>query len=170
MNIANLITLVRFFLIPFFIYNFFYIPNGNVYAAIIFIISGITDVIDGYIARHYNQITKIGILLDPLADKLMILTVLTCLWLKDIIPFFIILVILIKEILMVIGAVILYKKRDVAISANKFGKATTVLFYIAIIFSIFGWPYGLTLMITALILALLSFIIYAIEFKFYNSI
>lgn len=166
MNIPNLLTIIRFILIPLFVYNFFYVGKGNIYAAAIFVLSGMTDVLDGYIARHYNQITKIGTLIDPLADKLMILTVLTSLWIKGIIPFFIILILLVKEILMVVGALILYKKQDIAIPANKYGKATTVLFYIAIIFSIFGWPYGFTLMIIALFLAIVAFVIYT--FEFYN--
>lgn len=169
MNIPNMITIIRFVLIPFFIYSFFYIPNGNVIAAMIFILSGLSDILDGYIARHYNQITQIGILMDPLADKLMILTVLFSLWIKNIIPFFIILIVLIKEIIMILGAFILYRKKNIAIPANKYGKATTLLFYIAIIFSIFDWNYGLTLMIIALVLALFAFIIYALEFKFYNK-
>ncbi|SNX55062.1 CDP-alcohol phosphatidyltransferase family protein [Thermoanaerobacterium sp. RBIITD] len=76
MNIPNVLTLLRFILIPIFVYSYFYITDGNIFAAIIFIVSGITDVLDGYIARHYNQITKMGILMDPLADKLMIITVL----------------------------------------------------------------------------------------------
>lgn len=91
MNIPNFLTLVRFLLIPLFVYTFFYVPEGNTYAAVIFILSGITDILDGYIARHYNQVTKIGTLLDPLADKLMILTVLTSLWIKDLIPFLLLL-------------------------------------------------------------------------------
>lgn len=167
MNIPNLLTFIRFLLIPLFVYYFFYIPDGNIYAAIIFILSGITDILDGYIARHFNQITKIGTLLDPLADKLMILTVLTSLWIKDIIPFFIIIILLVKEMLMIIGALILYRRKDIAIPANKYGKATTVLFYIAIIFSIFEWPYGFILMIAALLLALIAFSFYAVEF--YNK-
>lgn len=168
MNIPNILTMIRFVLIPVFVYSFFYINNGNIYAAVIFIISGLTDVLDGYIARHYNQITKIGILMDPLADKLMIITVLVSLWIKGIIPLFIILIVIIKEFTMIVGAFILYRKKDIAIPANKYGKASTLLFYIAIIFSIFDWPYGLTLMIIALLLALIAFFIYSLEFKFYN--
>ncbi|MGB9780899.1 CDP-alcohol phosphatidyltransferase family protein [Caldanaerobacter sp.] len=164
MNIPNILTLVRFLLIPGFIYAFFYIPEGNVYAAIIFMLSGITDILDGYIARHFNQVTKLGTLLDPLADKLMVLTVLTSLWVKGFIPFFIIGVLAVKEFTMILGAAFLYRKRRIAISANVYGKAATLLFYIAIIFSLFRWPYSLTLMILALSLAIVAFFVYAFEF------
>ena len=164
MNIPNLLTFIRFLLIPLFVYTFFYVPEGNIYAALIFILSGITDILDGYIARHYNQVTKMGTLLDPLADKLMILTVLTSLWIKDLIPFFIIAILMIKEFSMIIGAAILYKKQKIAIPANNYGKIATFFFYIAIIFSIFEWPYSFTLIIIALALAILAFFIYAFEF------
>ncbi|MDI3309810.1 MAG: CDP-alcohol phosphatidyltransferase family protein [Thermoanaerobacterium sp.] len=169
MNIPNTLTLIRFVLIPVFVYSFFYIYNGNIYAAVVFLVSGLTDVLDGYIARHYNQITKVGILMDPLADKLMIITVLLSLWIKGIIPFFIILIVIVKEVTMIIGAFILYKRKDITIPANRFGKTATLLFYVAIIFSIFDWPYGLTLMIIALLLALVAFFIYSIEFRLYNK-
>ncbi|MEQ2129902.1 CDP-diacylglycerol--glycerol-3-phosphate 3-phosphatidyltransferase [Caldanaerobacter subterraneus KAk] len=164
MNIPNILTLVRFLLIPGFVYAFFCMPEGNVYAAIIFILSGITDVLDGYIARHFNQVTKLGTLLDPLADKLMVLTVLTSLWLKGFIPFFIIEVLAVKELAMIVGAAFLYRKQKIAIPANAYGKAATFLLYVAIIFSLFRWPYNLFLMILALGLAVIAFFVYAFEF------
>ncbi|MGH2330659.1 MULTISPECIES: CDP-diacylglycerol--glycerol-3-phosphate 3-phosphatidyltransferase [Thermoanaerobacter] len=164
MNIPNFLTFIRFLLIPLFVYTFFYVPEGNTYAAAIFILSGITDILDGYIARHYNQVTKIGTLLDPLVDKLMILTVLTSLWIRSLIPFFVIAILMVKELSMIIGAAILYKKQEIAIPANKYGKAATLFFYIAIIFSIFKWPYRFTLVIIALLLAVLAFVVYALEF------
>ncbi|HHW57037.1 MAG TPA: CDP-diacylglycerol--glycerol-3-phosphate 3-phosphatidyltransferase [Clostridia bacterium] len=164
MNIPNSLTFIRFLLIPFFVYTYFYMAKGNIYAAMVFILSGVTDILDGYIARRYNQVTKIGTLLDPLADKLMILTVLTSLWIKGLIPFFIIAILMIKELAMIIGAGILYKKQRIAIPANNYGKAATLFFYVAVIFSIFEWPYANFLMIFALSLAILAFFIYAHEF------
>ena len=77
MNIPNLLTIIRFILIPLFVY--FYFSNEQFsleIAAIVFILSGITDTLDGYIARRFNQVTRLGTVLDPLADKLMLITVL----------------------------------------------------------------------------------------------
>lgn len=73
MTIANLITIVRILLIPAFMLTAL---SGNVYsdtaALAIFIVASVTDGVDGYVARRYNQVTTLGIFLDPLADKLLV--------------------------------------------------------------------------------------------------
>ena len=77
MNLPNILTTIRLLLIPVFVLVFFsYGTQGLIYGAIIFLIAGFTDVLDGHIARKFNLVTKYGIVLDPLADKLMLLTVL----------------------------------------------------------------------------------------------
>lgn len=70
MNIANIITILRIFLIPVYLY-FFYsnLDNSILYSGLIFIAAGISDVLDGYIARKYDMSTKLGIVLDPIADR-----------------------------------------------------------------------------------------------------
>jgi len=72
-NIPNLITLFRLILIPIFV-AVYYIPGywGNILAAIIFLLAGITDWLDGYLARKLNQMSKFGAFFDPVADKLMV--------------------------------------------------------------------------------------------------
>jgi cardiolipin synthase len=133
LNIPNILTLIRFLLIPVFVYFFFSnLEHNYLISATIFIFAGITDVLDGYIARTYNMVTKWGKLLDPLADKSMQLTVVFCLAYKKIIPLWAIYIILIKEILMVIGSIVLYRDK-IVVSSNWYGKAATVLFYIAIL-------------------------------------
>jgi cardiolipin synthase len=67
MNIPNILTLFRLFLIPIFILLFFSnIFNYLFYSVLIFLVAGITDILDGYIARKYSLITKLGTVLDPL--------------------------------------------------------------------------------------------------------
>ena len=108
MNIPNILTAIRFFLIPVFcIVYFSSINNQFMISIIIFLISGITDVLDGYIARKYDMVTKWGTLLDPLADKLMLLTVLFCLSRTHVIPIWIFILILAKEGLMILGGLLL---------------------------------------------------------------
>ena len=76
MNIPNLLSIFRLALIPVFaVVIFSPIPNSALWACLIFLLSGATDVLDGYIARKYNMITNVGKVLDPLADKLMQITV-----------------------------------------------------------------------------------------------
>ena len=67
-NIPNILTIIRFILIPFIFTSV--VNNDYLAALIIFTISAITDVLDGYIARKYNYITDLGKLIDPLADNL----------------------------------------------------------------------------------------------------
>ena len=84
-HIPNILTVARFFLIPFVIYAL--VVDNYLMAFIFLTISGLTDVLDGFIARKFNFITNFGKLIDPLADKATQISVLIALTLKNIIPF-----------------------------------------------------------------------------------
>lgn len=132
-HIPNALTILRFILIPFII---FYIVKDNYIEAFIFLtISGLTDVLDGIIARKFNFITNFGKLIDPLADKTTQISILVALALKDIIPMWILAIVFIKEFVMVSGASFLYGK-DLVVSSKWYGKLSTVLFYLAIVASL----------------------------------
>lgn len=131
-HIPNILTVLRFFLIPFTIY--FLINNEYIVAISFILLSGLTDVLDGAIARKFNLITNFGKLIDPLADKITQLSLLGTLVLKNIIPLWILVIVLIKEATMVAGASFLYGK-ELVVSSKWYGKASTVLFYLAIIIS-----------------------------------
>lgn len=134
MKLPNILTIFRILLIPVFIFLFFSdIDNNLLYAFFVFAIAGVTDVLDGYIARKYDMITDLGKVLDPLADKLMLLCVLFCLTTMSLIPMWILILMIVKEILMIYGAVRLYfSKTQVIIQSNYYGKLATVAFYLAI--------------------------------------
>ena len=89
-----------------------------------------TDALDGYIARKYDLITPLGKLLDPLADKMMLVTVLACMYFAKILPLWILLVIAVKECVQVVGGFLLYHRKDTVVQSNLFGKLTTVFFSI----------------------------------------
>ena len=75
MTTANKLTILRIILVPVFLgvlYAGF--PGSNIWALIIFIVASLTDLLDGYIARHYNQITNFGKFMDPLADKILVMS------------------------------------------------------------------------------------------------
>lgn len=165
MNIPNLLTTLRFILIPAFIYFFFSNMAYGIETAIaIFLLSGITDTLDGYIARRYNQITKLGIVLDPLADKLMLITVLVSITISNDIPIWIVGIVIIKEVLMIIGAIWLMNKRDAVIPANRFGKVTTLLFYIAILAVLFELPFNRVILFGYLAATVAALFIYMNRF------
>lgn len=134
LNIPNLITIFRLFLIPFFLKVFHSnMENRILYSGIIFFMAGVSDVLDGYIARKFNLTTKIGAMLDPLADKLMSFAVLISFTMADLIPIWILIPIIIKELFMIFGAAFLYLRfENEVIPARIYGKLGTVFLYISI--------------------------------------
>ena len=165
-NIPNILTILRFILIPVILYFIF--TGHYLLGFIFFTISGITDILDGAIARKFNLITNFGKLIDPLADKLTQISVLATLVFQKIIPFWILIIVLLKELLMIIGASFLYGK-DVVVYSKWFGKLATVLFYLAIVCSLIIKEFALTgiwqnldfiLYCIAVIATIFSFIMY----------
>lgn len=130
MNIPNLLTTARFIIIPFFGYALY--TGALIEALLLFLLSGFTDILDGYIARKFNLITSWGKLADPLADKLIQITTLAVLTIRNTIPLVILVVVLVKELLMGLGSMLLYKKARHVVSSSWYGKAATVIFYLAI--------------------------------------
>ena len=131
-HIPNALTILRFFLIPLIIVLI--IQDKYVAAIAVLTFSGITDILDGFIARKFNFITNFGKLIDPLADKCTQISILVTLALKHIIPFWILIIVFIKEFFMIAGASFLYGK-ELVVSSRWYGKLATVLFYISIVSS-----------------------------------
>lgn len=142
-HVPNILTVVRFLLIPIIVLLAF--EDDYIATIIVLTISGLTDVLDGYIARKYNFITNFGKLMDPLADKMTQVALLGTLAIQKIIPVWIIVVVIIKEFLMVSGASFLYGK-ELVVSSKWYGKLTTVLFYVAIVCSLFTQYWNGTLL------------------------
>ena len=166
MNMPNILTVIRIILVPIYLYLFYTIGENNVlYAGIVFIIAGISDVLDGYIARKYDLTSDIGAALDPLADKLMAFAVLISFTTAKLIPSWVLKIIGLKEIIMITGGFILYLfKGNQVLPADKFGKIATVSFYIAILSVVFKVPYIIvkTLFIITVSLNIIAFINYFI--------
>ncbi len=141
-HVPNILTIIRFLLIPIIVICAF--QDDYIGTIVILTISGLTDVLDGYIARKYNFISNFGKLMDPLADKATQIALLGTLTIQKIIPIWIIVIVIIKEFLMVSGASFLYGK-ELVVSSKWYGKLATVLFYIAIVCSLFTEYWNLTL-------------------------
>ena len=139
-HIPNILTIIRFLLIPIIL---IYIFTGNyILALIVFTISALTDIADGFIARKFNLISNFGKLMDPLADKLTQIATLTSLVIKEIIPIWILIIVISKEFIMICGASFLYGK-DVVVYSKWYGKLSTVLLYIAIVSSLLTKQFAL---------------------------
>lgn len=133
-NIPNILTALRLIMVPFL--GYFMYSEKYILSLAIFAIGGFTDILDGFIARKCNLVTKWGKVFDPLADKLMQVTALTFLVIQDFIPIFVLVIVVIKEFLMLIGGILVYKKGKTVIGANWCGKLASVIFYFAIIATI----------------------------------
>lgn len=134
-TVPNALTMLRLLLIP--VYWVLMMSAGNEKAAlIVFVAASLTDLLDGYIARKYDMITDFGKLFDPLADKLMVLSVMTSLTIKHIIPWPVLTVILIKELLMIIGSYILLK-HEILVYAKSVGKVAQFTIVVGLILSFF---------------------------------
>ena len=136
-NIPNILSVIRIMLVGVFVFVFFNdYPNNLLWALIVFLTAGLTDVIDGFLARKFNWVTNLGKILDPFADKLMQCTVLVCMLTKDLIPAWLVIPFILKEFLMLLGGLLIIKKRKVVVVSNIFGKMTVVFFYAAIVLCI----------------------------------
>ena len=127
--LPNLITLSRFFLAIYLFYK--YQPeNFNVYVLVIIIaVIGISDSIDGVVARKYNLVSKLGIILDPLTDRVVFIILLF--WLSSIIPQNFIYAILTREVLVLIGSIyVLFRGSKIEVSRK--GKYATVSLFVTI--------------------------------------
>ncbi len=165
MNTANKLTVFRIILIPIFVFVFLSpFSYHNVIALFVFVLAGFTDFLDGFIARKYNMKTKVGTVLDPLADKLMLMALIVSLRIKDLIPIWVLVVIVSKEILMILFGLLLYKK-DFIIPSNIIGKLSTTLFYIAIGLLILNVKWSIFLLYSAILLSIIAFISYFIAYK-----
>ena len=98
MNTANKLTMLRVVLIPVFLILLYWdVPLHMIYALVIFILASVTDFVDGYVARHYNQITDFGKFMDPLADKMLVMAAL--LWFVQMgrLPAWAMLIVIVRE-------------------------------------------------------------------------
>lgn len=169
--IPNILTTVRLIIIPFFAY-FMLIGENFWISAVLFLLSGVTDVVDGWIARKYNMITDVGSVYDPLVDKLMQITSVVCLSIKGVIPVWIICVVAVKEISMIIVGIVLYIKK-IVVHSNWYGKAATVIFYTVIsaliLFPAIGETLKTTLLAMLVIVLVLTAMGYLVKIAGSNS-
>lgn len=162
-TIPNLLSLFRLLLIP--VIAWLYCGKKNyIFASILVILSGITDIADGYIARKFNMVSDIGKALDPIADKLTQATVLICLGLRYRPLWLLVLTMAIKEAVSGLMTLMAIQKTKEIIGADWHGKATTCLLYFTMLLHLL-WvniPHSLTVILTCLCLSfmLLSFILY----------
>ena len=172
-NVPNTLSLVRVFLAPLVLLFLSlrietpmpFLPDvswGEAIAAIVFIIASITDFFDGYIARRDKLVTTLGKFIDPLADKVLVISAMLALIELNRVPAWIVMVIITREFV-VTGLRLVAAAEGVVIAASKGGKLKTVCQIIALIMLILNIPYGMLIMWVAMILTVWSGMDYLIK-------
>lgn len=145
MTLANKITLTRFLLIPVMVVfmmldttkEIMGVQMYHFIAAIIFTIASFTDFLDGYIARKYNQITTFGKFLDPIADKVLVISAMIFLVGTGTIAFWGVVIVIFREFIITGVRLLAMEKGDV-IAASPYGKIKTITTMLALLIMLFG--------------------------------
>lgn len=151
MNTANKLTILRVFMIPVFLLVLYLdVSNANYWALAIFVVASLTDSLDGYIARHYNQTTDFGKFMDPLADKCLVTAAM--LWFVEIgqMPAWALLVVIIREF-GVSGLRMVAADKGRVIAAGWSGKVKTASTMVCIVLMFLPIPAELNLACVAVI-------------------
>jgi len=167
MNLANKISITRILLIPFFVASIMYYSLERDYlrfAALgIFLLAVISDGLDGYIARTKNQKTVLGSYIDPIADKLLLVTAFICLTLAsnfpqgNNLPAWVLLVVISRDIIIILGSVVVYvMKGHLEVIPSKLGKITTFFQMFTVIVVLLHFKYSYIVWTTAVIFTVLS--------------
>lgn len=133
-TLPNLLSVFRILLIPVFVVFYFQtrLQNHYWYAAGTLVLSGFTDILDGVIARKFNMVSEVGKVLDPIADKLTQVAMVVCLCVNHIIIIPMLLLFVIKEGCMLLGALFLYRDGKKPEAAHWWGKLSTVVIYVTV--------------------------------------
>ena len=173
MNLPNKLTLFRVVLIPFFVFFLlapYFEEYGNYIAVAIFIVASITDFLDGKIARKYNLVTNFGKFMDPLADKLLVCSALICLNQLELIPAWVVIIIIAREFI-ISGFRLVASDNGVVIAASYWGKFKTAFQMLTVIVLILNIPnkvftiLGTVLIYVSLALTVISLIDYIAKNK-----
>lgn len=133
-NIPNVLTIFRILLTPLFILCLFSsYPYAKLWALIIFIIASITDAFDGYYARKYDQVTRHGKFLDPLADKILVSSAFISFAILDLVPYWMVALIIFRD-LFVTGLRMVMESKGLTMITSKIAKAKTTIQISVIIF------------------------------------
>lgn len=139
LNVPNLLSVFRMVLIPVFIVLYLCAPSlksaASILAGATLAVSGITDLLDGIIARKFNMITNLGKVLDPLADKLTQVAVVICVAIKMHNPMltWALMIFVVKEFCMLLGGAIILKKKITMHASKWYGKVATAIFYVVMV-------------------------------------
>lgn len=151
-NTANYLTIARVVMIPIFLVLMYLdFPGSRYWALGVYIVACLTDWVDGYIARHYNQVSDFGKFMDPLADKCLVMAALCCFVAEGTVAAWILAVVLVREFA-VSGMRMVAVEKGRVIAAGWSGKVKTASTMVCICLILFGIPHVLNLICQGVIL------------------
>ena len=133
-NIPNILSALRIAMVGLFVVLFF--QDKYVACFIVYAIAYFTDILDGFLARRYNWITDLGKLLDPVGDKLMLIAAVSCFAARDWIPMAIPIIVAVKELVILLGGLFLFNKKDVVVTSDWLGKIAAGAFNITVLLTL----------------------------------
>ncbi|MFH1402155.1 MAG: CDP-alcohol phosphatidyltransferase family protein [Patescibacteria group bacterium] len=165
MNISNILSISRIILAP--VILFFLLNYSQSIVFILLIVAGLTDFLDGYFARKFNQVTRIGIFLDSVADKILMLFLFIGMIINYDLAIYLVFLMFSREIVVLLGRLFLYfwdKDVDIIkdVPVTFLGKITTVFQLITIVFIIFGY-WKLFFIILTIVLSILTAVHYVVK-------
>lgn len=172
LTVPNVLSVIRLLGVPLFLYLVL-VPEADGWAVLVLALSGLTDYLDGKLARRWNQVSRVGQLLDPLADRLYILSTIVALTLREIVPLWFAVLLVARDVLLALLVPVLRRRGLSALPVHFLGKAATFcLLYalpllllgdgestVALLARVFGWAFG----IWGLILYWWAGVLYAIQ-------
>lgn len=172
MNLPNKLTIMRVVLIPVFLLVLFLVdaPMNRYIATIIFIVASLTDFLDGHIARKYNLVSNFGKFMDPLADKLLVMSALVSMVAMEDLPAWVVIVILAREFA-ITGFRTLAMEANIVMAASWWGKIKTTTQMIMIILVLLHLPFsGMKIVETVMIwLAVIFTIVSGVDYIVKNK-
>jgi cardiolipin synthase len=173
-TLANRLTITRLLMVPFFIVTVLYYSPDKDYLRLaalgIFLAAAILDVLDGYVARKFNQETKAGAILDPLADKILLISAYICLYKISVLfnvvrfPIWLVVAVISRDVILLLGCtVIRLFNGDISINPTIWGKATVFFQVLAVIGILMQWQFFSPLWYVILVLVLISGVDYILK-------
>jgi len=129
-TVPNVLSMLRLLLVPVFLVLI--VQGQYVAALVVLVIASFTDLLDGYIARHFNQVTRLGQLLDPAADRLYIFAALIGLAAQDLVQWWIVIVIILRDVMLIVLAIVLANHGYGPLPVHHLGKAATFALFFGI--------------------------------------
>ncbi|MDR0840543.1 MAG: CDP-alcohol phosphatidyltransferase family protein [Christensenellaceae bacterium] len=166
-NIPNILSATRLALVGVFVYYF--VRHNYTSCIVTYAIAFLLDILDGFLARRYGWESDVGKILDPLADKLLLLTALVCFAKQGWLPWYIPIAMAAKELCMLIGGLFMLGKKNVVVSADRYGKFAAGFFNVSVLLMLLSYLPGfeglsnftIPLFLVAILCAFITLVHYA---------